>query len=356
VTWQNPRTTQRIFWLLPPVLLILIFCTAGCGTFMAHRMVQAPNTFPTWFAPKAPVLLAYTPNFLTNFPRQFVTVGPPAARLCYRVVLPADYRLTCAATNWLEQGRNRTQFSFTAELPARTNRWTSAPRGTVVLLHGYALAQFSLAPWALRLAQEGWECVLVDLRGHGKSTGPQIYYGLQEVHDLGQLLDQLAQDHQLPAPVNALGESYGAALALRWKEGEPRIRQVVAITPYAGLSNTVLNLRQEYADWLPQTLIMAGLKKLPAVLGTPADALDTTTLLSRHPVPALFVAGAKDKLTPEADVEQLLALAAPGSKLIVLPAATHETATYYFAELVPAVLRWLAEENPPTAQATRPEN
>jgi hypothetical protein len=55
-------------------------------------------------------------------------------------------------------------------------------------------------------------------------------------------------------------------------------------------------------------------------------------------------------------VEQLLALAAPGSKLIVLPAATHETATYYFAELVPAVLRWLAEENPPTAQATRPEN
>jgi len=73
--------------LLLPVLLVL--STAGCGTFMAHRMVQAPNTYPTWFAPKAPVELAYSPKFLTNFPKQFVAVGPPVARLCYRVVEPA---------------------------------------------------------------------------------------------------------------------------------------------------------------------------------------------------------------------------------------------------------------------------
>jgi pimeloyl-ACP methyl ester carboxylesterase len=345
-----------MYWLLPPALLILVLGTAGCGTFIARRMVQAPNTFPTWFAPKAPVLLAYTPNFLTNFPRHFVTVGPPAAQLCYRVVMPADYRLTYASTNWLEQGENRTQFSFRAELPAPTNRWTSAPRGTVVLLHGYALAQFSLAPWALRLAQDGWECVLVDLRGHGRSTGPQIYYGLQEVHDLSQLLDQLARDRQLTEPVAALGESYGAAMALRWMAVEPRIHQVVAITPYAGLSNSVLNLRQEYAHWLPKFLIKAGLKQLPAVLGTGAEELDTTTVLARHPMPALLVAATKDKLTPEADVKQLLALAAPGSRLIVLPGATHETATYYFAELVPAVLSWLAEENPTEVTATRPKN
>ena len=50
-----------------------------------------------------------------------------------------------------------------------------------------------MAPWALRLAQEGWQCVLVDLRGHSRSTGPQIYFGLQEAHDLSQLLDELAR-------------------------------------------------------------------------------------------------------------------------------------------------------------------
>jgi pimeloyl-ACP methyl ester carboxylesterase len=148
----------------------------------------------------------------------------------------------------------------------------------VVLLHGYGLAQFSMAPWALRLAQEGWRCVLVDLRGHGKSTGKRIYFGIQETHDLSQLLDATGADGRLKEPVAAFGESYGAVLALRWKPVEPRVRTVVAITPYAGLSNTVLNLRHEYARWLPKTLVKAGLKKLPPFWGSTAGELDTTTV------------------------------------------------------------------------------
>ena len=334
---------QRLFRLLLPVLLVL--STAGCGTFMARRMAQAPNTYPTWFAPKAPVALAFSPKFLTNFSKQFAAVGPPTARLCYRVVEPADYNLISSSTNWLERGRKQFEFDFHADVPGRSNVWTSAPRGTVVLLHGYGLAQFSMAPWALRLAQEGWRCVLVDLRGHGKSTGSQIYFGVRETNDLSQLLDKLAQDGQLKEPVAAFGESYGAALALRWKTVEPRVRTVVAVAPYAGLSNAVLNLRHEYAAWLPKPLIKAGLKQLPAVLEIPAGELDTTTELARRPVTALFVAGAKDKITPVADVEQLHALAAPGSELIVVPDATHEAVTYFFADLVPRVLTWLAENS-----------
>jgi len=274
-------------------------------------------------------------------------VGPPPARLCYCVVEPADYHLRISSTNWLEHGRKQFQFTFRADLPGGSNVWTSAPRGTVVLLHGYGLAQFSLAPWALRLAQEGWRCVLVDLRGHGKSTGKRIYFGIQEAHDLSQLLDKLARDGRLKEPVAAFGESYGAALALRWKTVEPRVRTVVAITPYAGLSNTVLNLRHEYASWLPKTFVKAGLKKLPAVLEIPAGELDTTTELARRPVTALFVAGAEDKITPVTDVEQLRALAAPGSELIVVPDATHEAVTYFFDELVPPVLAWLSKAGGP---------
>lgn len=309
---------------------------------MARRMAQAPNTYPTWFAPEAPVLLAYDPKFLTNFPREFVAVGPPAAKLCYRVIKPADYHLTVSSTNWMEGGIKRTQFDFLGDVPGQSNRWTSGPRGTVILLHGYALAQFSMVPWALRLAQDGWQCVLVDLRGHGKSTGPQIYFGLQEVKDLSQLLDELARDGRLKMPVAAMGESYGAAVALRWKTVEPRIQTVVAIAPYAGLSNAVMNLREEYADWMPKTFIKAGLKQLPVVLKTNAAELDTTTELARCPVSALFVAGAEDKIAPVAEVRQLFVLAAPGSKLIIVPDATHETVTYHMDDLVPPVLSWLS--------------
>src|SRR5208282_4960321 len=159
----------------------------------------------------------FSAGFLTNFPTHDVNDGPPAARLRYRVVEPADYHLQMNSSNWIEDGEPQFTFKFTADVPGATNRWTGHPRGTVVLLHGYGVAQFAMAPWALRLAQDGWRCVLVDLRGHGKSTGNRIFYGTREATDLSQFLDHLDRDGKLITPVAAVGESYGAALALRWE-------------------------------------------------------------------------------------------------------------------------------------------
>lgn len=326
-------------WLL---LCGLAWQSTGCGTFVAHRILQAPNTYPTWFAPHAPVTLDYAPKFLTNFPKRYVEVGPPAARLCYRVIEPAGYQVSLAATNWLEHGQRQFKFTFDATVPGTTNAWTAVPRGTVFLLHGYGLAQFSMAPWALRLAQEGWRCVLVDLRGHGRSDGKRIYYGLCETHDLSRLLDEMARGSPPAGRVAAMGESYGAALALRWQTVEPRLQTVVAMAPYASLSNSVLNVCHDYAGWLPDGIIKAGLRRLPVELGVPAGELDTTTVLARHPVTALFIAGAEDSIAPPADVAGLERLAAPGSQFMVVPHATHEALTYYFDDLTQPVLDWLA--------------
>jgi pimeloyl-ACP methyl ester carboxylesterase len=328
------------------LLLAVGLLSAGCGAFVARRLAQAPNSYPQWIAPKARVMLDFSAAFLTNFSAHYADVGPPTARLRYRVVEPADYRLRVSVTNWLERGERQYTFTFDASLPAATNRWTAAPRGTVVLLHGYGVAQFALAPWALRLAQDGWRCVLVDLRGHGKSTGQRIYFGTREATDLSQLLDHLGGEGQLAPPVAAVGESYGAALALRWKGRDPRVRAVVAISPYAGLSNTVLNISRDYAGWLPKFLVRAGIKQLPALLDVPASELDTTSVLARHPVPALFFASAEDKVTPLSDVQQLRSLAAPGSELIFVPRATHEALTYFFDDLAPPILSWLDQLNP----------
>ncbi len=102
-----------------------------------------------------------------------------------------------------------------------------------------------------------------------------------------------------------------------------------------------MNLRSEYAAWLPKTLIRAGLKKLPVLLKVQPNELDTTTVLARNPQAALFVAAADDKIAPVADVKQLEALASPGSQLILVPDATHETVMYNFADLASPVLSWL---------------
>ena len=332
---------RRLFLLRCLALVLLVAQTTGCGGFVAHRILQAPNTYPTWCAPQAPVTLDYDPKFLTNFPRRYVDVGPPDIGLCYRIVNPAAYHLSVTTSNWLEAGKPRFQFSFDAIVPGPTNAWTAAPRGTVFLLHGYGLAQFSLAPWALRLAEGGWRCVLVDLRGHGRSGGKQVDFGLRETNDLSQLMDQLAHDGQLAPPAAVFGESYGAALALRWKTVEPRLQSVIAIAPFATFSNAVLNVCHDYASWLPDSFVNAGVRKVPAILGVSPGELDPTTVLERCPVTALFIAGENDTIAPPGEVRTLSNLAAPGSRLIVVPQATHEALTYYFDALSPPVLSWL---------------
>jgi len=337
---DNLFAGARAYRLMILLMTLLPALVTGCGSFVAHRMVQAPNSYASWLAPSARVLLSFDPNLLTNSPARFADVGPPAARLRYRVVEPAEYHLKVRSTNWSERGEVRYQFTFGAKRP-QTNVWTAAPRGTVFLLHGYGLAEFSMVPWAWCLAQEGWRCVLVDLRGHGRSTGKEIYYGLKESRDMSQLLDVLMDRNQIAAPVAVMGESYGAALALRWQTTDPRVRTVVAIAPYVVLSNAVMNISHDYAGFLPRFVIRAGLEKLPGVLGVPGEELDTSTVVARHPVTALFITSSEDTVIPPSEVRGLFQEALPGSELIVVPGATHETVPYRFSELVPPVLAWL---------------
>jgi len=331
------------------LVLVLTLTASGCGSFVARRMAQSPNTYPRWLSPPARVELAFDEIFLTNFPPHYVEVGPPAARLRYRIIEPANYNFTTTITNWMKRGQPYYHFSFGFKFTGPTNEWTAQPCGTVLLLHGYGMAQFAMSPWAMRLAQDGWRCVLVDLRGHGKSTGNRIYYGIQETRDLSQLLDQLAREGQVAGPVAALGESFGGTLALRLKASDPRIERAVAIAPYAVLSNVVVNIYHEYADWLPRWFPRQGLKHLPALLKVPPEELDPSTVLARQPVAALFVAGGGDKISPEAEVRKLYAQALPGSELLVVPEASHESVPYYFNELSLPVLAWLRNERLPRA-------
>ncbi|HTV42846.1 MAG TPA: alpha/beta fold hydrolase [Candidatus Sulfotelmatobacter sp.] len=312
---------------------------------MAHSIARSPNRYPSWFSSEAPVMLAFNPKLLTNFLEHSVEVGPPPARLCYRIIDPADYDFKVSSTNWMDKDTKEYEFHFHATVPGRANAWTASPRGTVFLLHGYGEAQFSMLPWAFLLAQDGWRCVLVDLRGHGDSTGKRIYFTVRETNDMNQLMAQLAQDKELKPPLAMMGESYGAVLALRMKTVDPRIGPVVAIAPFATLSNAVLNIREQYCAWVPKWMVKAGVRKLPSLLNIPASEFNTTTVLRRKPVKALFVAGADDKIAPVAEVKEVKALAAPGSEFIVVPGATHEALTYYFKDLLPVVLPWLDGAN-----------
>jgi pimeloyl-ACP methyl ester carboxylesterase len=330
-------------WLLGLGVVGLLAGSTGCGRFVAGRMATAPNRYPQWLAPETQTQLSFPATWFTNFPPEFLAVGPPPARMLYRVVPPADYAVCVTRSNHFSAGQERVSFRFTAQLPAPANRFTAAPRGTLFLLHGYGGDSALMLPLALRLAEEGWWCVVPDLRGHGHSTGARISYGVIEEHDLRALLAAL-RPRRPGGPVAVLGHSYGAAVGLRWAGANDRVTRAVALAPYARLAEAGLNLRQLYTPWFPEGLSQAGLRALPELVGAEPGDLDPATVIQRAPVKALFVVGTADLLTPPADSSRLATLAAPGSRLLLVPGADHESVPYYFDPVMAAVVAWLATE------------
>lgn len=377
------------------ILLACLSALAGCSPsrFLANRIVKAPNSYPTWFAPEPRVYLGYQPrvtdrieiesmialwnhrftNGLAILPPRFPATNlhavPPElgrrftsdpARLAFRVVPPAAYNLVVRATNWSENGHEKAEFDFKRTIPALPIPGLSQPQGTVVLLHGYGLDHESMLPWAFWFGERGWQSILVDLRGHGRSTGRRISFGPIETLELQAFLDHLIAQGRAPSPILTLGVSYGATVALRWAGTDPRIDSAIAIAPYARLGDAMENIRADFAPWIPASWTRSSLRKMPDVLGVPASELDPVTVLQANPPRALLLAGGADVIAPVAAVESLQDVCRRGSRLWVLDGSNHEALPFRFNQLAPPIERWtgerlLAQGKEPLAPAnTRP--
>lgn len=110
------------------------------------------------------------------------------------------------------------------QLPHRTGPHAAAADGgapTVVLLHGafidsLASFYFTIGP---QFADAGFDVLMYDLRGHGRSERPRTGYGVEDfTADLAALLDRVGPD----APVHLLGNSFGGTVALDFAVHHPR--------------------------------------------------------------------------------------------------------------------------------------
>lgn len=142
-------------------------------------------------------------------------------------------------------------------------------RGSVVYLHGWSNHREALLPWALALSEQGWQGLLVDLRGHGQSGDAPAGYGPREAADVAQLVRDLVDAGTLSRPVHLFGVSYGAATALF---AEPALRDVlggiVALEPYASapeaIRGTIAALQQADASGVRGRIERAALRRMDA--------------------------------------------------------------------------------------------
>jgi len=93
-----------------------------------------------------------------------------------------------------------------------------APRSRIVIVHGYAEHRGRYADLVSRLAPQGFECHLFDLRGHGHSGGIPAHVARfeQYLDDLQRVVARTRSRMDLPTPLFLIGHSLGGLIALEF--------------------------------------------------------------------------------------------------------------------------------------------
>jgi pimeloyl-ACP methyl ester carboxylesterase len=226
-----------------------------------------------------------------------VPVGPPTATLSVWMATPAD---------------------------------AQSVRGTIVLLHGIRLDHRAMRGFASDFVSRGYRVLLLDLRGHGSSTGTHLGYGPLEARDVSQVLDSVGARHPL-GRVFVLGHSYGGAVALNVAANDPRVEGVVAVSAFASLDRVVDDYERAYVPelepWIPKSWLRAGMNDA-AFLGGFDPASSPERAVSRSKTPLLLIHGMADTQIPP-DHARSLARAALGEvKLLLLADETHDSVIF----------------------------
>jgi pimeloyl-ACP methyl ester carboxylesterase len=288
----------------------MMFC-CGCAHDLAEQMVAAPNN-RLGADRSAPVGATAPAMDETHF---MVTVGPPKAELAVWVMEPR----------------------------------TQVVRGTILMLHGFVANHNFVRNAAEVFCAAGYRAVLVDLRGHGESTGDHVTFGVVESRDMVQVTDYLQAHHLAGAKVGVYGTSLGAAIAIEYAGIDPRVSSVVAVAPFATL--------KEEAPRFGRTMVpMPGLFMSPTDYAEvlkdageigefdPASA-SPLAAIGRTKARVLLIHGALDNVIPHEDSEQLHAAAPANSELKILPAHGHMTACLDLTGEVPRLAREFFERN-----------
>jgi len=323
---------------------VSVLSLAGCvSTILAHKVVAPPN--------KSGIKPMFSDlGILERAPEAFaeawvVPIRQPRADIAVASIEPGDYAFEYDLRLTDAQGVAPTISHFSASWrSAKDVARYPASKGTVILLHGFLQNRNSVTPWAIRLAQAGYRCAVLDLRGQGLSTGKHISFGAFEARDVSAVIDDLGRRGWDVSRVGLLGISYGASVALLTAGSDSRVKTVVAFEPFASAERAVPELMRavftEEAAGISDRQFAAAHARQASIAGFDWKDADIPAALKRTQAPVLFLHGEADVWLSPDHSRTLFQYAPAGSKLELVPKANHVTLPLQIAPFESEVIAW----------------
>jgi len=217
----------------------------------------------------------------------------------------------------------------------------------IIVLHGKDGDRVSWLEPSVPLARNGFNLLLIDLRGHGASDGSNFSYGQYEQRDVIGAVNYLKGRGFKPEHIGVLGESMGAAVGLLAMARTPDIKAMVADSSYAELEPELEHAFPILTGGLLPNFFLPGMLLTASVL----HGIDVNQVRPQEAVKQLngrsllLIHGAQDGLIPVENIYKLKAAAGANAETWVVPGANHvEAQKLQHAEYVRRTLAFFQRE------------
>lgn len=215
-----------------------------------------------------------------------------------------------------------------------SNKW-------VIAVHGYTSQGTYMASYAQKFYDMGYNIIIPDLRGHGKSEGTYIGMGWHERLDIVDLANYITDNYK-DSQIVLFGVSMGAATVIS-ASGENLPKNVKAIIEDCGYTST----------WNQFAYQLKALFKIPSFplmhtasiickfqAGYFISEASPIKQIKKSTTPTLFIHGDKDGFVPFFMLDKLYNASPTEKEKLIIPDAAHARASY-----VNPKLYWETVEN-----------
>lgn len=216
---------------------------------------------------------------------------------------PADSGKVDPAKDWFT-GATRSEWQLTSEdglklrgiyVPASQNKGKTA-----IIAHGYMSNAEAMYQFAHMYHDLGYNVLVPDARGHGKSEGDYIGFGWPERRDYLKWIDKVLTENGDDEEITLYGISMGAATVM-FTSGEKLPHNVVSIVEDCGYDSIENELIYQYKQLfdlptfplLPVTNLVTRLRA-----GFWFTEGDVKAQLAKNKLPMLFIHGSADTFVP----------------------------------------------------------
>lgn len=248
-------------------------------------------------------------------------------------------KFTDVSDRYLPVGMAFQKVTFEATDGVRLGAWFIPRPGrasdtTVILTPPRNLAKVAALPYAQMLTDNGYNVLLVDLRGQGPSEGHTFSFGVFEANDVLGALRYLRLAHpRASRHVFGFGLSQGAGAVIAAAATDDRIKAIVidSASPLIELplERQIRALPSPVGRYLRYAILLAA----SGELGCNLFAAEPIRHIGRVRGPVLIVHGQEDKVVPLCHAQRLFAATGRPAMLWKVPRAAHgETLAHGLAD------------------------